>query len=166
MSFKHTCVFTLLAVAFVCLVIATTSGPSAAQTPNSLPPPPSADQDTSQLASGPPPAGGFIQLRVQLPETWASANTSWQDLWTVVQWQDEKGTWRDIEGWQGMPDGIEEPVLAGKKKWWVMEADLGKGPFRWVVYQSQGGQMLATSAPFDLPESKGETVRVEASLKP
>ncbi len=170
MSFKHTCVFTLLAVALVCLVLATTSGPSEAQSPDPLLPPlptrPTTDQDTSQVTAASSPAGGFIELHVQLPETWASTSTSWDNLWTVVQWQDEKGTWHTIEGWQGTLDEVEEPLLAGKKRWWVVEADLGKGPFRWVVYQSQGGKTLAASAPFDLPGSKGTTEEVKVSIEP
>jgi len=54
----------------------------------------------------------------------------------------------------------------GCKRWWVDEEDLGKGPFRWQVYQSKGGRALARSGAFDLPGSSGATVVVEVSLAP
>jgi len=79
-------------------------------------------------------------------------------LWTIVQWQDSAGGWHDIEGWSGALDE------GGQKVWWVGPAIFGEGPFRWVVYQSQGGQLLATSDPFYLPDSVGKKVRVGMSL--
>jgi hypothetical protein len=54
----------------------------------------------------------------------------------------------------------------GEKTWWVAETDLGKGPFRWVVYQGEGGMLLVTSEPFDLPGSKDATVKINVSLAP
>ena len=81
-------------------------------------------------------------------------------LWTVVQWQDALGGWHNVEGWQGTLDEGD------KKTWWVDKADYDKGPFRWVVYQGQGGDLLATSESFYLPSSHGQTVRVEVSLTP
>jgi hypothetical protein len=88
-------------------------------------------------------------------------------LWTVVQWQDDKGKWTDVEGWQGTLDDVaigEDGGVEGYKKWWVARSDAGKGPFRWVVYRSQGGAALATSEPFALPKSAGETGIIEVSL--
>ena len=74
-----------------------------------------------------------------------------------------------MQGWQGTLDRVEAEDgsdVVGYKTWWVGEDDLGKGPFRWLVYQSEGGRLLATSEPFDLPGSGGATVVVEVSLAP
>ena len=91
------------------------------------------------------PAGDYIELHIY-------GNPS-PNLWTVVQWQHPDGPWRDVEGWQGQPDGVTiiggQPV--GKKKWWVSKTDFGKGPFRWIVYDTPGGRRLAQSGPFHLP---------------
>jgi hypothetical protein len=93
--------------------------------------------------------GSYIELRVYPPQA---------GLWTIVQWQDSTGAWHDIEGWSGTLDE------GHKKVWWVAPAIFGKGPFRWMVYQSQGGQLLAISDSFYLPDSAGEKVRVDMSL--
>jgi len=97
------------------------------------------------------PTGAHIVLQVQ------SAPVG---VWTVVQWQDSAGGWHDIEGWQGTLDG------GAQKVWWVAAKDFGTGPFRWLVYQGQGGKLLAQSEPFYLPYSAGETVEIEVSLVP
>lgn len=96
-----------------------------------------------------PPAGGAITLHAYPVEP---------EFWTVVQWQDVQGGWHDVEGWQRTFD--QENQVA----WWVAPGDLGKGPFRWAVYQSQGGQLLATSDPFYLPGSIDKGVRIEMPL--
>jgi hypothetical protein len=108
--------------------------------------------------------GGFIQLQATFPQTWPWDSTQWEDLWTVVQWQDEKGTWRDVEGWQGSLDEIvtrADGTIVGHKTWWVARGDLGKGPFRWRIYRYRGGWLLATSSTFDLPSRKHATTAVE-----
>ncbi len=105
-------------------------------------------------------------LRARFPEAWPWDEVHWQDLWTVVQWQDpHTGTWHDVGGWQGTPDGVEveDETVVGQKSWWVAEEDFGSGPFRWVMYQGQGGAQLATSEPFDLPGFNREVVQVEVS---
>ena len=86
--------------------------------------------------------GGFIELRAQFPQAWQWKRSHWQELWTVVQWQDDKGAWRNVEGWQGSLDEVvtdEGGTVVGHKTWWVAKDDLGRGPFRWRVYRSQGG---------------------------
>jgi len=98
------------------------------------------------------PAGGRIVLQVQFPDTWSSMGIAWQQLWTVVQWQDEKGAWHDVDGWQGGLDAVTEDV--GEKSWWLPGSLFGKGPFRWLVLASRGGQLLAVSEPFDLPDER------------
>jgi hypothetical protein len=94
--------------------------------------------------------GGLIELHVQPART---------GLWTLIQWQDARGQWHDVDGWQGTVDGAIQI-------WWVAPRDFGKGPFRWQIYQSRGGRLLANSPSFSLPRHTGETVRVDVVLKP
>jgi hypothetical protein len=113
--------------------------------------------------------GGFIDLRVEFPQTWPAQGTHWSTLWTTVQWLDEWGRWRDVEGWQGSLDEIvteTDGTVVGHKTWWVARDDLGKGPFRWQVYRSQGGWLLAQSDTFDMPARKGQVMTVEVTLRP
>lgn len=93
--------------------------------------------------------GAFIELQ---------AEPLRPGLWTRIQWQDAFGAWRDIEGWQGFFNE-DQRVL-----WYVGEEHLGNGPFRWLVYENQGGDLLATSQPFSMPSRSGEVLRVEVSL--
>ena len=74
------------------------------------------------------------------------------DLWSVVQWQGVNDTWNDVDGWRGTFD--PNNVV----KWWVGYEDLGRGPFRWVVYQ--GETVLFISEPFQLPANNGEITRI------
>ena len=157
----------------VCALLAAALLPSLTQPALAqLPPRPTAQptvQPTTQPEplSEPVPSGGSIELRVQFPSTWPWDVSHWQDLWTVVQWQDEWGYWHDVEGWQGTLDDVadgEGGAVVGEKVWWVAESDLGKGPFRWRVYQ--GWRLLAQSGTFDLPDSNGATVMVGVSLAP
>jgi hypothetical protein len=96
------------------------------------------------------PAGAHIVLQVESAPAGA---------WSIVQWQDSAGGWHDIDGWQGTLD-------EGDQKMWWLAADLfGKGPFRWLVYQSpRGEKLLATSDSFYLPDSADEKLWVEVSL--
>ncbi len=96
------------------------------------------------------PDGAFIVL--QVPSAPAG-------VWTIVQWQDSGGDWHDIEGWQGTLDEGDQ------KMWWLAPNLFGKGPFRWLVYQStRGEELLATSESFYLPDTVGKKVWVEVSL--
>jgi len=160
----------LITVTTGALAVASLS--SLVQTAVALPPRPTPEPTATptvqpELLSKPVPSGGSIELRVQFPSTWPWEKSHWQDLWTVVQWQDEWGHWRDVEGWQGGLDAVgigEGGEVVGRKMWWVAESDLGRGPFRWRVYQ--GWRLLAQSGTFDLPDSNGATVMVEVSLAP
>lgn len=154
----------LLAIALLPLLTQTALAdlpprPTPRPTPAPFPPPP------------PPSTGGWIELRVQFPQTWPWADIQWQDLWTVVQYQRGLGgDWYDVEGgWQGELNDIvigEDREFVGKQVWWVAEEDLGRGPFRWLVYNGEGGELLATSEPFYLPDSSGRAVTVEVSPVP
>ena len=66
------------------------------------------------------------------------------------------GVWHDVTGWRGHMRG-------GQVRWQVAEKDFGTGPFRWVVYDKEGGRLLAVSASFTLPDSGSQTVTVEVS---
>jgi len=113
--------------------------------------------------------GGFIQLQATFPQTWPWDSAHWEDLWTAVQWLDEWGHWRDVEGWQGSLDEVTrqaDGTVVGQKTWWVARGDLGKGPFRWQVYRSPGGALMHTSETFDLPSQRHETTAVEITLRP
>jgi hypothetical protein len=145
----------LLAAALLPLLVAHAAPPPP---PPPTPPTPSPSPEPAS-PSGPPPAGGLIELHLQFP---GSISYPWQELWTMVQWQDEKEVWHDVEGWQGTLDEIENGV--GTKTWWVDEDDLGKGPFRWVIHRDVNSRPLVTSEAFDLPTRKGRTAAVEASL--
>jgi hypothetical protein len=104
--------------------------------------PPDDDKD-------PTPDGAHIVL--QVPSAPAG-------VWTIVQWQDTAGGWHDIEGWSGSLDE------GNQKTWWLGPNLLGKGPFRWLVYQGERGKLLATSDSFYLPDTAGKKVRVEMSF--
>jgi hypothetical protein len=96
------------------------------------------------------PAGAHIVLQVESAPAGA---------WTIVQWQDSAGGWHDIEGWQGTLDEGDQ------KMWWLAPNLFGKGPFRWLVYQStERDELLATSESFYLPDFAGKKVWVEVSL--
>jgi hypothetical protein len=164
-----------LATAVVCTLSVVALLPSVTQAaPSALPPRPTA-QPAPDLPPRPtpepvlpstspsrPPAGGFVELRVRFDPAWPSSDGPWQALWTVVQWQDAWGDWRNVVEWQGTLDEVNGD--AGRKVWWVDRADFGKGPFRWVVYERRGGEPLAQSESFHLPHLIDETVSVEASL--
>jgi hypothetical protein len=83
-----------------------------------------------------------------------------EKLWTVVQWGDGHGRWYDVDGWRGTLDDVQ------LKTWWVAPADFGDAPFRWRVYEEEGGRLLATSSSFALPTYTGQVVRVEVNLTP
>jgi hypothetical protein len=139
---------TIATLACALLVIALLLSPTQAalaQRPPRWPTP------TPKLPKLPKLPNGAIELTV------ASAPAG---LWTVVQWQDALGGWHDVAGWQGTLDEGD------KKTWWVDKADYGKGPFRWVVYQAQGGDLLGTSESFYLPSGHGQIVTIEVSLAP
>ena len=118
----------------------------------------------SVALAGSASAGAPLVLRVLFPSTWPWDDIHWQDLWTVVQWQDRGGNWHDVEGWQGTPDGIVGGE--GRKTWWLSRHLCGQGPFRWVIYAARGGEPLATSEPFHLPTAPGQLLRIEVGIEP
>ena len=147
----------ILIVAVVCTLLVVALLPLLAQAaPPALPPrpkPPQLPTPTPRPSKSPSgkPAGAFIELHVRSTRT---------GLWAVVQWEDDAGGWHDVEGWRGTLDE------GNKKVWWVSKADFDKGPFCWVVYQGERGELLAESESFYLPHYDNETVLVEVALVP
>ncbi len=150
-----------LTVGLALLTLCTFSGPAQAAPPNlpprptMLPPSPGDAQKT---------AGALIVLQATFDERWATSGLAWQDLWTVVQWQDAAGVWHNVDGWQGTLDKVADGV--GWKAWWLPEELAGKGPFRWVVYRSRGGSALVTSETFSLPSPSLSSPVIEVSIRP
>ncbi len=155
-----------IASVIICALLVLVSLPSPARTaladlpPRFTPTPTPPAQPAPQSAL----AGAQIQLRAQFSQDWPAAGIPWQELWTVVQWQDEWGYWHNVEGWQSTLDEVQDCV--GTKTWWLDQGLLGKGPFRWRVYRSQGATLLATSSTFNLPARTGETTTIELALGP
>lgn len=99
----------------------------------------------------PPITGAMIQLQT---------STAMPGAWTVVEWQNEHGDWYVVTGWQGhLDDGNDD-----MKSWWVYPDDFNSAPFRWQVYESETGALLATSENFHLPAKNLEIIIVEVDL--
>jgi hypothetical protein len=135
-----------------------------AAAPDGLPPRPATP---TPVVAAPAPAkasasGASIRMEIAFGEDWPSRGLAWQDLWTVVEWQDEEGTWHAVEGWQGGLEKVSGPT--GWAIWWLANDLLGRGPFRWVVYERQGGPVMAVGEPFHLPAARGRIVTVKVSL--
>lgn len=84
-------------------------------------------------------SNAYIELNSQLSEA--------NDSWTKIQWADAFGTWHDVTGWQGEVDSD------GTKLWWVAPKDYGTGPFIWHLYDASGGNHIASSEEFYLPQA-------------
>ncbi len=119
---------------------------SATATPTSLPPTPTPFEYKRAVSES---AGAFIKVRVQ---------PAWPGLWTAVQWWDASETWHTIEGWQGTLDDD------GTKTWWLPGTLFGHGPFRWLVYDKLGGDIIGTSEPFYLPHATNRVITVQIVL--
>jgi hypothetical protein len=148
-----------LIVAGVCVLLAVAALPAHTQAALAGP-----HRPTPRPKPAPAPIGATIALHLRFDPLWPQAGIPWQDLWTVVQWQDRGGNWHDVAGWQGTPDGIVDGE--GRKTWWLSRKLCGQGPFRWVTYAARGGDPLATSEPFYLPTAPGQSVRIEVEIGP
>jgi hypothetical protein len=90
--------------------------------------------------------GGQIVLQVEGAQS--------PKLWSAVQWQKpDDDTWHNVEGWRGRVDFESKQVI-----WWVDPNDFDTGPFRWVLYNKNGGDILNISDPFSLPAGHGQAV--------
>jgi hypothetical protein len=120
-----------------------------------LPPRPVFETPVPETGSGPTrPVGGWIQLQAQ-----GGADLS---QWVDVQWQDSLGVWHTVDSWHGQFDQVMNGM--GVKTWWVDRYTFGPTPFRWIVYDSSGKNVLITSASFNLPTQNQQTVVVSISL--
>lgn len=117
----------LLLPALVLIVFASVANPVSAELPTRFTPTPMHKIGNSALR------GAHIILKTAV------------SVWTVVQWQDANGDWHDVDGWRGSAAG-------GVVEWWVAPKDFSTGPFRWVVYPTADGEMIAVSEPFYLPD--------------
>jgi hypothetical protein len=89
-------------------------------------------------------------------------DSSWQPLYTVVQWQDNDGVWHDVQGWQSqllVPE--EQPAV---QTWAVAPSHFGRGPFRWLVFDREMREVLGVSTTFYLPQTPNTAVSVEIDL--
>ncbi len=112
--------------------------------------------------------GAYIKLRAEFPRAWPWYKVHWQEPSTIVEWQDDKGKWHNVEDWRGSLDWVEIIIdgrVFGEKIWWVEQDDFGDGLFRWQVYRSSREvQLLVTSETFDLPQDVGEIVTINVLL--
>jgi hypothetical protein len=113
------------------------------------------------------PEGGTIEMKASFSSDWPWDQMMWQDVWLEVEWTDGE-TWFSVDGWKGNLDSIdqEDGVWVGQKAWWVAKDDLGTGPFRWLVFDHEGGNLLVTSDEFNLPAENGQSTMVNAALNP
>jgi hypothetical protein len=137
--------FFIVIIALVCLMFIT------AVHSQDLPPRPTATPTPMLEAQ---PVGARIQL------TMSSAAPLTAGTWTAVQWQDpHTGDWHFVDGWQGHPNNSQQVT------WWVAPADLGSGPFRWLVFADASQTLLLhTTDSFDLPAGAGQLVAVTAVM--
>lgn len=149
----------MIIICFVTLLVTISLFPSPVA---ALPPRPDGNGETTSAGDG--SANGDNGSR---GDEWARANGAYIELhvqpiqsglWTAVQWQDSTGDWLDVDGWQGLIEGDQ-------KTWWVSRADLGKGPFRWVVFADGTKAHLLGSQEFYLPQNVGEIAKVEVLLQ-
>ena len=159
-----TTIVLLAMVAGVLMVALALAAPTSTPAADPLPPRPAMDGSAVSKSAD---DGATIRLELDFADRWYDFGKEWGALWTAVQWQDAEGDWNTVDGWQGSLDTIEvtgNGAIVGHKGWWVTEGDLGSEHFRWQAFASQGGELVATSDPFDLPVQSGWTVLVEVAL--
>lgn len=128
-----------------------------------LPTPTPTPRVTPVAAAAVPAPGSRLQLHMTYGDNWAWESMAWQEVWTVVEWGDGQN-WFVVEGWRGSLDSIDQQAdgrWMSQKEWWVGVENLNTGPFRWVIYNREDGDVLATSEPFNLPARSGETMVIE-----
>lgn len=74
-------------------------------------------------------------------------DAEYKGAWSLVQWQGGDGVWHDVSGWLGQ-------IENGQVQWRVLPKDYDSGPFRWIVLDQPGGEILAASASFRLPNAE------------
>ena len=132
---------------------------------------PPRDDATTPVEAGavvPNGEGARVHLQAHFSQDWPWDTMHWQeDLWLKVQWQDDKGVWQDMEGWEGTLDAIQQKEdWMGMKEIWLADAQLGTGPYRWQVYVKDSERLLTTSEEFYLPSKGGDLVELDMMLEP
>lgn len=103
----------------------------------------------------------YITARINCGEG-CEIDSSWQPLYTVVQWQDNDGVWHDVQGWQSQLLVQEEkPAI---QTWAVAPSHFGRGPFRWLILDHEMHEVLGVSTNFFLPQMSHTSVSVEINL--
>ena len=111
---------------------------------------PTTTSESNESSSHRPVDGGFITLHIEGLR---------EGLWTQVQWLAGDGNWYDVNGWAGHLTANNDVL------WFVGKDHLGAEPaFRWLVYDAEGGSLLATSDEFHLPTDAKQTVNVAVSV--
>lgn len=140
--------------------------PRGGNPPTATPVPTETPEPTAEVPpQNVPTTGSRLQLHLHYGPNWPWHLMAWQDLWTEVQWSD--GTdWYVVEGWRGQMDNIaqQDGHWVSLREWWVDSKDLGDGPFRWLIYDHQGGAVLATSETFMLPPAGGQTMVINQTV--
>ncbi len=72
--------------------------------------------------------------------------------WITVQWWDSAGIWRTVDGWQGTASSVD-PNGVLSQQWSVPPSLFGLGPFRWALYDFQGGNLIGVSPSFNMPKT-------------
>ncbi len=75
--------------------------------------------------------------------------------WFTVQWGDGLGNWAPVQGWAGTADDTGSTTGQLIKHFTFYQANYGTGPFRWAVYDQQGGTLLGYTSGFTLPTYSG-----------
>ncbi len=77
--------------------------------------------------------------------------------WIGVQWLDSSvPMWRNVEGWQGNLDILNNNHQLPFKQWTVFHTNFGQGPFRYILMASPNGPVLGLSPEFNLPGIGGQ----------
>jgi hypothetical protein len=147
----------LIAIAGL-LLLAVLSSVTVQAAPVALPPRPT---EPPSVRSHQERAVAQIELNFELAPAWQQ---KWQELASVVQWQDSQDNWHDVDGWRGSFDGVV--ANAATKTWAVSPSYFGAGPFRWKVYEVSNARETGYSQAFSLPHDSYQVEQVTLSIAP
>lgn len=107
---------------------------------------------TALLAAAAPPvlADDFATISV-----YARGATLGQRV--EVQWGDAIGGWHRVDGWSSSLDHLT-PQGVPFQRFTVFSDNFGQGPFRWVIYNTDGVTVWAIGPKFTLPTQPGSDV--------
>jgi hypothetical protein len=108
----------------------------------------------------------MMMLNGRFADDWPFMQLHWQqDLWLIVQWQADNGSWQDVPGWQGHFDTIQPgDQWLGQKYFWADDPLLGSGPYRWLVIDTKNSRVVGTSEPYYLPAKTGEITAIDLEI--